>query len=1393
MSSSCSSVPKMHLRVLVVAGAGRTPEAYELSAERGQVVGDLRRALHLAPDQHIVYADTALADDQPIGSPPLLDGATLRITDTPPPASAARGAHRPLRLLVTAGPDAGRCVPLDTAIRVGRSAAAELPLDDPSLSRLHLRISPEAKGVLVTDLGSTNGARLDGEPLTDQPAPMQTGQRLTLGSTEIVLAPAPGRGPPLPPTGEGTLETSPHPRVISEEAAPTIEFPAEPEAPRRRRMPWAMLLLPVPFAVLLAIIFDPRMMILGLLSPVMILGSTLSERIGGAADHRAERREWAAAVHEARRRLALALVAEFRERHRAAPDPATTLLAATGPTRRLWERRVPDRDALHVRLGLATLAAKVSAKGAHGASDHPPLARVPVTVDLRASGVLGCAGPTAAALGRSIVGQLATWHSPTELDLTLIATTASSWVADYEALPHLRSDPGRPATSRCSTTSDEAARLVTALASEVTERTATRDTHATWLPQVVVVDDPSRLRDDGPLHHILDHGPAVGIYTVLIAPDLAALPPRCGAVVTVAEGGTAHLAVAGGVETEVCADLVGAWWAERLTAALAPLRDTTPRRGHQALPRSVRFVDLLGIDPDSSEDLTRLRHRHQDLRRGLAVPIGAGQEGACLIDLVADGPHALLGGTTGSGKSELLQTWVASLAAHLTTDEVTFVLVDYKGGAAFGECAHLPHTVGMVTDLDAAAARRALTSLGAELTRRERLLAEVGAADIEAYRRRSDGIPLPRLVLIIDEFRMLAEDQPEVLQELIKIAALGRSLGIHLVLATQRPGGIVSADVRANVNLRIALRVRDRTDSDDVLGSPLAAAIDERTPGRAYQRTGSGPPVAFQAGRVAGREPSRRAGPTLRRVGDPEPPPLEGGHGPMDLHRLVATITAVERARGAPAPHRPWLPPLPARITDDALPPAPAVVWGLIDDPALQRREPLLWDPADAHLMIVGGPGTGRTTAVASLITRVGERRPAVVHAIGDGSPALLGLREWPHVGSVVDANDEAVLARLIRRLRRDLDDRAVALRASGHSSMNQWWEHEIEGGESPTGAGGSAPPVLVLAIDNWQLLSDPTSGDLMLEAAGEIEAIAREGLALGVRLVVTGGRELLVGRIASSIARRVVLSLPDPTDAALAGIPRASVPGTGIAGRGVLTDDLRTVQVALPPSAPPAGAGPARSPWHWSVGELPSEVSYAEITPTASGYPLGIGGDDGTCLTWSPSESHRWLIAGPSRSGRTTALITMARGLLDAGTPVIVVAREPIPSVAGPTLVGALGPHDRDELIRLIEAYPRAAVLIDDADRMSDTPVEDVLTELTRIAESRGSLVVATSTTSAANRVVRGLVAEVARGRCGVLLSPTRRSDGDAFGVRVPPLQRRPGRGYLILDGEPTEIQLAR
>ena len=278
------------------------------------------------------------------------------------------------------------------------------------------------------------------------------------------------------------------------------------------------------------------------------------------------------------------------------------------------------------------------------------------------------------------------------------------------------------------------------------------------------------------------------------------------------------------------------------------------------LPAQASLLGILGeqyADPDTYVQLWGGEGADPPVR----APVAVTEEGLFEVDMAVDGPHALIAGTTGSGKSELLRSVVASFAARCSPLGVNFVLIDYKGGSAFDVASGLPHTVGMVTDLDEHLGERALRCLEAELHHRERVLRDAGASDLPAYRALPGMPPMPRLVVVIDEFATMAADIPDFLDSLVGIAQRGRSLGVHLILATQRPAGAVNANIKANTNLRIALRVQDAGDSSDVLDDPAAARLPRTRPGRVIFRLGPGELITAQAARVTG--PRSTSGPGI--------------------------------------------------------------------------------------------------------------------------------------------------------------------------------------------------------------------------------------------------------------------------------------------------------------------------------------------------------------------------------------------------------------------------------------------------------------------------------------------------------------------------------------------------
>ena len=497
-------------------------------------------------------------------------------------------------------------------------------------------------------------------------------------------------------------------------------------------------------------------------------------------------------------------------------------------------------------------------------------------------------------------------------------------------------------------------------------------------PAVAVLQAPPDEAWARCLPHAVEAGPA-GVYRWSAGERAVTIgfvaPGEPGATVVPARDADATTRVAARAAAERLAE------AARVAGLRAPGGD---------LPDAVALAPLLAKTPAA----------------GLAAPVGVGPDGPAVLDLVADGPHAVVAGTTGSGKSELLVTWVLGMAAGRTPAEVAFVLVDFKGGATFAPLADLPHVLGIVSDLDERLARRAIESLRAEVLRRERVLADARVRAIDELPRGA----LARLVVVVDEFAALLADRGELHALFADLAARGRSLGIHLVLCTQRPAGVVRDAVLANIAVRVALRVADPGDSRGLLGDDAAARLPASPRGRAVLVDGSGARRIVQIALAA----------------------------PDDVARIAADAAAA--APGVVDAPRPWCAPLPAVIPAASLPAATGgIPFGLLDLPAEQRQPVAVLRPADGHVLVLGAHGAGVSTALAAIAAGSGGTARmlpsdpvdlwavlAERHAVPDGT--LLLVDDLDLVLARTGPDHAPELAELLARLLRDGPARGVRL-----------------------------------------------------------------------------------------------------------------------------------------------------------------------------------------------------------------------------------------------------------------------------------------------------------------------------------------------------------------------------
>ncbi|MEA3308608.1 MAG: FtsK/SpoIIIE domain-containing protein, partial [Chloroflexota bacterium] len=681
------------------------------------------------------------------------------------------------------------------------------------------------------------------------------------------------------------------PRI--QEALPQseVKIPAPPTISPLSKFSWFQTLLPLGGVLMMVGMYgglrgDWTMAIMmAAMSGFSVVGSIVGKQMQ-RKNHKKQVEESEAAYKAAldQKRAELEHLRLEQQRVRADTDPELAILLARARNRdsRLWERRPADADFLHVRLGVGDLPSTVIVSAPHPDMPDPHLKeahtieaeyarvpQVPVLADVR-RGPLGIAGPLPERNGiaRAMICNLVIHHSPDEVHLLAIysphRTLEWQWL---KWLPHtytLNDKTGRHYLANDSLSAGDVLKgLLDELHRRQNQLYAAQQEQNTpaWPWLVLFVEDYALVRNDPAIHLLLSpQGRQLNVTALFAVNQPSQVPTGCSTVVESQPDGQLRYSIAGAAgETFSCwPEYADVTLSEQLTRSLAPVEVYT-LQSDSDMPSNVRLLDMLSIKDISRYNVAG-KWQNRSLDQYLKVPIGERRGNQPLVlDLshTGHGPHGLIAGTTGSGKSELVQTLVVGLALTHHPYDVGFILVDFKGGGTFADLVSLPHTLGMVTDLSGNLTERALIALGAEMDRRKRLFNAAGVNDIGPYQdlywQHKVKDPLPRLVVIVDEFAELVTDYPDFMDGLSSIARVGRTLGVHLILATQSPAGVVKQQIWANAKFRICLRVESRQESQEMLHRQEAANLP-RTPGRGYLQVGNNDVFElFQVARVAGR------------------------------------------------------------------------------------------------------------------------------------------------------------------------------------------------------------------------------------------------------------------------------------------------------------------------------------------------------------------------------------------------------------------------------------------------------------------------------------------------------------------------------------------------------------
>ncbi|MEV7972097.1 type VII secretion protein EccCa [Cellulomonas sp. NPDC089187] len=1169
------------------------------------------------------------------------------------------------------------------------------------------------------------------------------------------------------------------------------------------------------------------------------------------------------------------------------PDPPALAGVARDPAR-VWERRRRDADYLAARVGVGPVPwfvlrvpppespvqphdPMMSAEVDLVTEQFALVEAMPVPVDLRAAGVVAVVGDRSRTvpLVRALLLQLAVAHSPDDLSMAAAypEERATDW-AGLDLLPHVQDPdvfdgpvPARRVAPDLPTLSRVLGRT---LGERLQHARAARRTGAVSAPAarlVVVTDDHG-----GRAQALAVPGAdprALGICTVHLVDaqldepedvDIRIVLDQDGATLTTAPG------TAAATETRFTPDLVGAALFTATTRVLAALRTAQVLAPDEDDDRTPAVHDMLGIGGGPQQggldpaQLWASREPEDFLR----VPFGWDDAGTPVeLDLkesaqLGMGPHGICVGATGSGKSEMLRTLLLSLALTHPPEDLAMILVDYKGGAAFAPLAPLPHLAGLIDNLadDAQLTTRARSSIAGEVLRRQRILKDAGSLpSITAYRRlrateRPELPPLPHLFLVIDEFGELLTAEPEFIDLFLQIGRIGRSIGVHLLLSSQRVEGGKLRGLDTYLSYRLGLRTFSESESQVVLNTVDAYHLPA-LPGYGYLKVDTSVYTRFRAGYVsgpAGRVEDPGTDPTdlvlpvptyhgLRGRSGGSTTALPDEDGPSLVDEVVRRLRAPDRAV------RPvWLSPLPDRVGLGAVVDQAdrggaglSAVIGLVDDPARQAQEPWRLDltRAGGHVAVIGAPQSGRTTVLrtlASSLALTATPRQVAVYGMDLTGGGLTRIEGFPHVGGVATRAHRERLIRLLEELTGMLRQREQVFRDRGIDSVAQLrtWHAEGRLPELPAAE-------VVLLVDGYgQLRTD------FPELEDPFVSVLQRAASFGIHLVLGLTRWSDV-RMAhqSLIGTRIELRLNDPADSSVDRKLSATItPETP--GRALL-DDKRFGQVALPvldavaddvigveleelaARTAAAWSGPAAAP----IRLLPTTVDPADLPDRfdePESIPLGLRQDTMDAALWElTADEPHLLVLGDTRSGKSTLLRTLAVGLQDRFTAdevtiAVMDVRGQVPEVIGEDYLAAhaRSPQQarglaasiaaeldkrptRDDRTRARE--PRIVLLVDDHDVIAAGGVDPLEPLLPYLPSARDLKlhVVLTRPVAGAGRALFGQSLQIVRDTgASTLIMSGERSEGPLVG-RVHAERFPAGRGRLVRRGQsPVIVQTA-
>lgn len=1109
-------------------------------------------------------------------------------------------------------------------VTIGRGNDNNIIINDMLVSENHAVVTQKSGRYYIRDCGSTNGVYINGKrtkekQLNDGDIITICGNKLRYFNDSMFIASANDsvRVKGLRPIRK-IKPAYPYfqrpPRMIPEMPEGEMIIAAPPLAGTEPSVNWLVVLLPaigmmmVPLILILASMGSTSSgssssymllyLIMGPISLITAIATYTSQKGKFKKDEEKRKDSYSKYIEQKNAELIKLHDLQRNALIRAYPDFKECMNIAEKKEHSLWERLPVHADFLSIRLGSGNVPFNVNVKlsdtqqtfgeedelvkNAKGLiTEFREISKVPVFLPLQDNISVGGVGDRASILNftRNTAAFIAATHSYDEVKMGVVcpAEEYEKW-SFMRWLPHIWDDGFEQryfAKDRRGVQKTFSSLLDIVKARDILMKNIGSGLKYDATPvYVLFVADGELVRNEPLLRFLVQNRRELGIITFFLFDKYENLPKDCNCIINVSgtrgevlfKDGNRH---ALHFETES----VDIDEAEKFCRILAPVRISNLTAA-QTLPKAVTLFQMLELKDINKLDIIS-RWRANEPYLSLAADVGLMPGGIHLqVDLheKAHGPHGLVAGTTGSGKSEFIQTLILSLALNYHPHELAFILIDYKGGGMANLFRQLPHVCGIITNLGGNQTDRALASIKGEVARRQAFFDKVGVNHIDKYlklfRGKQTTETMPHLVIIIDEFAELKDEKPEFISELVSTARVGRSYGIHLILATQKPSGVVDAQIWSNARFKVCFKVQNTEDSKEMLKRPDAAAIT--VPGRGYLQVGNDEVFELFHSAWSGAEYHDGNDNDLDSIKEVE---LDGTRQPIDrsifkndkkeyrteLSCGVDLICIQAGRAGIKGIRGPWLPPLPDKIflqnimlenslTQDWNTRREASNWacacaGLVDNPSAQSQYPLIIDfVREGHVVVIGSPSSGKTTLLKTLVVSLAlSNSPEDVwfYLLDFGGRTLNVFEGMPHTGAVIKPEEEEKLKNFSRMVSKELENRKRLFAELGTASVQAYREH------------GQNIPAMFIVIDNIAAL---------LEGYPEIEEllvqISREGGSLGIFMVITAHTSSSVKyKIMSNIKRILALQLTDRSEY-ISLIGRGAIEPLNLPGRGLIKAD---------------------------------------------------------------------------------------------------------------------------------------------------------------------------------------------------------------------------------------------